>query len=162
MGNACTELRGMYLQCLAHKVDIVCGDGNQSWYFRSKTHKAERTDALGNGHPEPLNGLVNTVARFEVSRYNKGLPLYDRACMAYVDNKSYEVKSCPESQYNMWDCCFIQLFSYGKLPYDYADQRATERNISRALYEEIIENIWARDHIDLQNTLPRAWPLFLI
>ena len=35
-GNACTGLRGMYLQCLSHKVDIVCGDGNQSWYFRSK------------------------------------------------------------------------------------------------------------------------------
>jgi hypothetical protein len=35
-GNACTELRGMYLQCLSHQVDIVCGDGNQSWYFRYK------------------------------------------------------------------------------------------------------------------------------
>ena len=23
MGNACTELRGMYLQCLSHQVDIV-------------------------------------------------------------------------------------------------------------------------------------------
>ena len=94
---------------------------------RSKTHKAERTDSLGNGHPEPLNGLVNTVARFEVSRYNKGQPLCDRVCMEYVDNNSYEVKSCPESQYNMWDCCFTQLFSYGKLPYDYDDQRATEK-----------------------------------
>ena len=54
-----------------------------------------------NGHPEPLNGLVNTVARLEVARYNKGLPLYDRVCMEYVDNKSYEVKSCPESQHKM-------------------------------------------------------------
>ena len=35
-GNACTELRGMYTQCLSHQVDIVCGDGNQSWHFRSK------------------------------------------------------------------------------------------------------------------------------
>jgi hypothetical protein len=30
---------------------------------------------------------------FEVSRYNKGLPLYDRVCMEYVDNNSYEVKA---------------------------------------------------------------------
>ena len=62
-GNACTELRGMCTQWLSHKVDIVRGDGNQSWYVRSKTHKAERTDALGNSHPEPLHGLINTVAR---------------------------------------------------------------------------------------------------
>ena len=65
------------MQRLSHKVDIVCGDGNQSWYFRSKTHKTERTDALGNLHPEPLNGLVNTVARFEVSSFNRGQPLFD-------------------------------------------------------------------------------------
>ena len=30
---------------LSHQVDIVCGDGNQSWYFRSSTHKVERTDS---------------------------------------------------------------------------------------------------------------------
>ena len=97
---------------------------------------------------------------FEVSRYKKGLPLYDLVYWEYVDKNSYEVKSCPESQYNMWDCCFIQLFSYGKLPYDYDDQKATEkkRNISRASYEEILEKFWARYHIDLRTTLPRAWP----
>jgi hypothetical protein len=27
------------------------------------------------------NGLINTVARFEVPRYNKGQPLFDRVCM---------------------------------------------------------------------------------
>ena len=61
----------------------------------------------------------------------------------------------------MWDCCFIQLFSYGKLPYDYDDQRATERNLSREAYEDILQKVWARDNIDLRYTLPRAWPLFL-
>ena len=80
--------------------------------------------------------------------------------MEYVDNNSYEVKSCPETQYNMWDCCFIQLFSYGKLPYDFDDQRAPERNIARASYAEILEKIWARDHMDLRYTVPRAWPPF--
>ena len=104
----------MYLQCLSHKVDIVCGDDNQSWCFRSKTHKTERTYALGNCHPEPLIGLINTVARLKFPVFDKGQPLFDRVCMEYVDNNAYAVKSCPESQYNMWDCCFIQIFSYGK------------------------------------------------
>ena len=106
----------MYMTCLCPQVDIVCGDGNQALYFRSNTHKAEQTDALGNLHPEPLNGLVNTVARFEVSWYNRGQPIFERVCMEYVDNNSYEVKSCLESQYNMWDCTFRQLVSYGKAP----------------------------------------------
>ena len=53
----------MCLTCLAQQVDIVCGDGNQAWYFRAKEHKKERTDTKGNVHPEPLNGLVNNVAR---------------------------------------------------------------------------------------------------
>ena len=40
--SACTELRSMYNTCLGMQVDIVCGDGNQAWYFRSKAHKQER------------------------------------------------------------------------------------------------------------------------
>ena len=39
-------------------------------------------------------------------------------------------------------------------------KRATERNIARASYEAILEKIWARDHIDLRYTVPRAWPPF--
>ena len=89
LGNACNELRGMYTQCLSHKVDIVCGGGNQSWYFRSKTHKAERTDALGNSHPDLLNGLINTVARLKFHDTTKGQPLYDRVGVEYVDDNSY-------------------------------------------------------------------------
>ena len=45
--SACRELRVMYKTCLVLHADIVCGDGNQAWYFRSKAHKAERTDATG-------------------------------------------------------------------------------------------------------------------
>ena len=44
--------------------------------------------------------------------------------------------------------------------YDYDDQRATTRNISRASYEETIEQNWTRDHIDIKTTLPRALPPF--
>ena len=64
-----------------------------------------------NVHPEPLNGLVNTVARFEVSRLNRGQPLVYSVCMEYIDNNAYEITACPESRYDMWDCCCIQLFS---------------------------------------------------
>ena len=60
----------------------------------------------------------------------------------------------------MWDCCFIQLYSYGKLPYEIGDQRATERNLSREAYDEILQKVWARDNVDLRYTAPRAWPPF--
>ena len=97
----------MYLFSL--QVDIVCGDGNQAWYVRFKTHRIERTDPRGNLHLEPLTGLVNTVARFEISRLNRGQPLFDRVCMEYIDNNAYGITVCPESHYDMGDCCFVQL-----------------------------------------------------
>ena len=105
--------------------------------------------------------MVNTVARFEVSRYNRGQPLFDRVCMEYIDNHAYDITSCPESHYTMWNCCFIRLYSYGKLPYEIDGQRATERNLSREAYDEILQKVWARDNVDLRYTAPRAWPLFL-
>ena len=99
----------MYLRCLSFRADIVCGGGNQALYFCSKTHKAERTDPRGSFHLEPLNGLVNTVARFEVSRMNRGQPLFDRVCMEYIDNNAYDITACPEPHYDMWDCCVVPL-----------------------------------------------------
>ena len=81
LGSACRQLQVMCKTCLALQVDIVCGDGNQAWYFRSKAHKAERTDATGESHPAPLNGLLNTVARFEVSRLNQGQLVSARVAM---------------------------------------------------------------------------------
>ena len=101
----------MYLACLAQQVDIVCGDGNQAWYVRSKTRKAERTDARGNLYIEPLNGLLNTVARFGVARLNRGQPIFDSACMEYIDNNAYDTIACPEFHYDMWDllCCATLL-----------------------------------------------------
>ena len=87
---------------------------NQAWYFRPKAHNAERTDANGETYPEPLNGLLNTVARFEVSRLSQWQFVYDRVAMAYVDYNSYEIQENPESvDSDVWDCCFIQL-SYGQ------------------------------------------------
>ena len=80
-----------------------------------KLAKTQRTDTLGNTHPEPPNGLVNTVARFAVARLNKGQPVFDRISVVYTGKKNaYEIAECPDSEYDMWDCCFIQLFSYEK------------------------------------------------
>ena len=96
------------------QVDIVGGDGTQAWYFRSKVHKQERTDPRGETHPKPLNGLLNTVTRFEVSRLNKGQPVFHRVAMEFMDNNAGEILENPDTDYDMWDCRFIQLFSYGK------------------------------------------------
>ena len=40
------------------------------------------------------------------------------------------------------------------------DQRATERNLARESYDEVLHNVWARDRVDLKYTAPRAWPPF--
>jgi len=126
--KTCDELRSMYMTCLAQQVDIICGYANQAWASVQKTHKTDITYSKSNVHPEPLNGLVNPVAHFEVARLNRGQPLYHSVCMEYIDNNAYEITACHESHYDMWDCCFIQLFSYGKQT---DDQRATERTISQ-------------------------------
>ena len=58
-------------------------------------------------HPEPPNGLLNTVARFEASRLNQGQPPRRRVAMEYIDNSAYEILENPEGvAYDMWDCHF--------------------------------------------------------
>ena len=57
----------------------------------------------------------------------------------------------------MWDCCFIQAFSYGNQT---DDQRATERAISQYAYNALLHIIWDRDRVDLRYTAPREWPRF--
>ena len=99
----------MYKTCLGLQADTVCGDGSQARYFRSNTHNTETmTDARSETHPEPFNGLLNTVARFEVSRLNHGQPLYQRVAMEYIENNAYKILENPEgADYDMRDCCFI-------------------------------------------------------
>jgi hypothetical protein len=46
---------------------------------------------------------------FEVARLNRSQPLFHRVCMEYIDNNAYEIAECPNSKYDMWDCCFIKL-----------------------------------------------------
>ena len=60
----------MHMTCIGIQADIVVMPIKLG-IFVSNTHKIERTEPLDNLHPEPLNGLVNTVARFEISRLNK-------------------------------------------------------------------------------------------
>ena len=54
----CCALRIMYKTCLGLRADIVCGDGNQAWYFKYKEHNQQSTDSNNETHPEPLNGLL--------------------------------------------------------------------------------------------------------
>ena len=77
--------------------------------------------------------------------------------MEYIDNNSYEIIECPESQYDTWECCFIKLFSYGKQT---DDQRATERAISQDTYNALLHTFLDRDRVDLRDTAPRKWPRF--
>ena len=77
--------------------------------------------------------------------------------MEYIDNNAYEITACPESHYDMWDCCFVQLYSYGTQT---DDQRATERVLAREAYNDLLLKVWDRDQVDLRYTAPRAWPPF--
>ena len=57
-----------------------------------------------NTHLEPLNGLLTTVARFEVSGLSRGQPVCHRVDMAYIDNNAYEILENPDSYFDTWDC----------------------------------------------------------
>ena len=135
---------------------MVCGDEKSGMVLPIQPSK-ERTDAQGNVHPEPLNGLVNTVARFEVARLNRGQSLHHRVCMEYIDNNAYEITECPESKYDMWDCCVIALCCYGKQT---DDRRAAERTNSQDAYSALLQKVWDRDCVDLRYTAPREWSRF--
>ena len=40
--------------------------------------------------------------------------MYQRIAMEYIDNNAYDIRENPEGvDYDMWDCCFIQVFAYG-------------------------------------------------
>ena len=121
-------------------------------------NKAERTDPTGEGHPEPLNGLLNTVARFEVARLNHDQPVYNRVAMEYVDNNAYEIKANPEAaDYDMWDCCFIQLFSYGKHNQQHPNRLSARIQLKKE-YEYLVNRVRRHTRLDLSALPPRAWP----
>ena len=122
-----------------------------------KKHTTTITDSKGNVHPEPLNGLVNTVARFEVARLNRNQPLVDRVCMEHIDNNAYDITACPQSHYDMWDCFSFSYCSYGRQT---GDQRATERVLTQEAYSGLLNNKCNRYRVDLSCTAPRAWPPF--
>ena len=123
----CKEFRILFSTCLALQVDIVCGDGNQPWYFRPRKNKTDRTDPTGETHPKPLNGLINTVARIEVARLNQGHPVYERVAMEYLDDNAYVIAANRKAAaYDARGCCSIQLFCYGK-PNQQHPERQSER-----------------------------------
>ena len=134
---------------------MVCGDGSQAWYFKSKS-KGEKTQEVKRAQ-ERLNGLLNTVARFEVPRLNQGQPLLHRVAVNYIDNNAYEVLENPDSDYDMWDCCFDQLLSYGKHNQQYPGI-PTDRIKLKILYDDLIDAVYKRTHIDISHCAPRGWP----
>ena len=81
--SVCKERRVMYKTCLVLQADFFYFVEMKAKLGTSgpKRKRAERTDANGETHPEPLNGLLNAVARFEVSRLNQGQPLYGRVAI---------------------------------------------------------------------------------
>ena len=79
--------------------------------FSDLGHTSRREQSRGETHPEPFNGLLNIVARFEVSRLNQGQPVFHRVAMEYEENNAYEALENPYTDYDMQISCFIQLLS---------------------------------------------------
>ena len=77
--------------------------------------------------------------------------------MEYVDNNAYEVKANPEAaDYDTWDCCFIQFFSYGK-PNQQHPERPTERVKLKINYTSLLHHVYQQTGRDLSVLPPRAW-----
>ena len=49
-----------------------------------------------------------------MARFNSRQLVFDRVRMEYIDHNAYEIVECPDSDYDMSECCVIQLVSYGK------------------------------------------------
>ncbi len=95
-------------------VICCCGYGNQAWY--SQIQYAQNANNICTWTCPSRTSLWNGAHCcffVEISRI-RGHPVYDRVCMEYTDNNAYDILECPDSAYSMWDCCFPQLFSYGK------------------------------------------------
>jgi hypothetical protein len=118
----------------------------------------QRTDPAGETHPDSRNGLINTVARFEVARLNQGQPVYARVAMEYVDNNAYDMKANPEAvDYDMWDFCFIHSCSFWK-PNQQHPHRLSERTQAWKGYEYLVNKVQRRARMDISALPPRAWP----
>jgi hypothetical protein len=91
-GNACTDLRGMYTPCLSHQVDIVCGDGNQSWCFHSKEHT--RLNELMHWETVTQNLSMDSSTQWPVLKF-------------HVTTKAYH--SMIVSVWNMWTTTLGEL-----------------------------------------------------
>ena len=63
------------------------------------------------------------------------------------------------ADYDMWDCCFVQIFSYGK-----EDERAPSsvkatRSKAKEQYDALLDIVWYRTKKNLDELAPREWPL---
>ena len=127
-------------------------------FFTTKKHIQQSSDSKHETHPEPLNGLLNTAAQFEVSGLNRGRPWFHRVAMAYIDNNAYEILENPEgADYDMWECCVVQLFSYGK-PNQQYPEHLSERVKLYIDYERLLNRVHQSADQDISVLAPRAWP----
>ncbi len=129
------ELSSVYMNCPGLQAGITCGDGNQAWYF-------------------PIQDSPNSTDRFIWERLSRtsqwfgeycGLfwdgPSSQRAACSlstefawkYNDNNAHEILTHPDSEYSMWDCCSVQLVSYGKQEDD--DDMLTEKSMALIQYD---------------------------
>ena len=120
---------------------------NTSKSKQTRTHQA---------HPEPLNGLLNTVARFQVSRLNRGQPLFHRAATEYIDNNADDILENPDSDYEMWDCCCVQVVSYGKRNGQYAGIKNGACNIGKVT--TLLTAVYDTIGLDLSDLAPCERP----
>ena len=75
--------------------------------------------------------------------------------MEYIDNNAQDIVECRDSDYNMRERCFIQLFSYGKRE---DDDRVADRTDSSEAYNLLVWRVWSREHTDLSYLAPHEWP----
>ena len=78
--------------------------------------------------------------------------------MEYADNNAYAIKANPQApDYDMWGCCFLQMFSYGK-PNQQHPNRWSERTKLKRDIEFWVNKFHRRTRMDISALPPRAWP----
>ena len=75
-------------------------------------------------------------------------------CTEYIDNNAYDIHECPDSEYNMWDCCFIHLSPLAR-PDDETPGVETERTSSQQAYEKVSNTRRASTCVGLLFTEPQ-------
>ena len=96
-----------YDQCFALAVDIVCGDGNQHYYYNSKKHKQQCMETKS---PELHKGLPSLMAQYYTHQHNRNKAFHLRTKLYLLDNNQTWRSNFTTDDL---DCMFVQIFSRG-------------------------------------------------